>query len=240
MEELFTYVNIQKLNELEIGVYKYILANKDKIQYMTIRELAEETHISTASVLRFCQKLDCMGYSEFQERLKLYLQQPMFKEPGDDLHEILHYFERTNTSAFETELEKAVGMIREAQKVIFVGIGSSGTLGNYAARYFSNMGKFSLSLEDPYYPVLNDMTEDTIVIALSVSGETELLIDLLNRFQKHQCKLLSITSTSTSTIAKMSDWNIAYHIEQKVREPMYNVTTQVPVIFIIEALARRL
>jgi DNA-binding MurR/RpiR family transcriptional regulator len=102
------------------------------------------------------------------------------------------------------------------------------------------MGKLSLGLEDPYYPVLTDMTEDTIVIALSVSGETELVIDLLNRFQKHKCKLLSITNDSTSTIAKMSDWNITYNMAQKMREPIYNVTTQVPVIFLIEALARRL
>lgn len=240
MEELFTYENIQKLNELEIGIYKFVLNNRDKIQYMTIRELAAEVHTSTASIIRFCGKLGCLGYSEFREKLKQYLEQTMIKEPGDDLGDILHYFERANTSAFETELEKAAHMIRKAQKVIFVGIGSSGTLGKYAARYFSNMGKFSLGLEDPYYPVLTDMTDDTIVIALSVSGETKLLIDLLTRFQKHKCKLLSITSDSSSTIAKMSDWNIAYHMSQRVREPFYNVTTQVPVIFIIEALARRL
>lgn len=239
MDELFTYENIQKLNELEISIYKFILSNKDKIQYMTIRELAAAVHTSTASIIRFCGKLGCLGYSEFREKLK-QLNQTMIKEPGDDLNEILHYFERTNTSAFETELEKAANMIRKAQKVIFVGIGLSGTFGKYAARYFSNMGKFSLSLEDPYYPVLNDMTEQTIVIALSVSGETELLIDLLNRFKKHKCKLLSITSDSSSTIAKMSDWNIAYNMSQRVREPFYNITTQVPVIFLIEALARRL
>lgn len=240
MEELFTYENIQKLNELEIGVYKFILSNKDKIQYMTIRELATAVHTSTASIVRFCGKLGCLGYSEFREKLKLYLNQTMIKEPGDDLNEILHYFERTNTSAFETELVKAAKMIRNAQKVIFVGIGSSGTLGKYAARYFSNLGKFSLSLEDPYYPVLTDMTEDTIVIALSVSGETQLLIDLLNRFKSHKCTILSITSDSSTTIAKMSDWNIAYNMSQRVREPFYNVTTQVPVIFLIEALARRI
>lgn len=240
MNELFTYENIKKLNELEIGIYKYILANKDIIQYMTIRELAVAVHTSTASIIRFCEKLGCLGYSEFRERFKQYLKKSMIKEPGDDLNEILHYFERTNTSAFETEIEKAANMIRNADKIIFVGIGSSGTLGKYAARYFSNMGKFSLSLEDPYYPVLTDMTEDTIVIALSVSGETELLIDLLNRFQKHKCKLLSITNDSNSTIAKMSDWNISYNMEIKMREPIYNVTTQVPVIFLIEAIARRL
>ena len=41
--------------------------------YMTIRELAEAAGVSTTTVLRFCRKLQCEGYSEFRVRFKLYL-----------------------------------------------------------------------------------------------------------------------------------------------------------------------
>lgn len=237
---MFHYNNIQKLNDLEIGIYKYVLANKEKVPYMTIRELSNEVHVSTTSTLRFCRKLDCEGYSEFCEKLKTYQAELRIKEPQSDLEEVLHYFNGTYTSAFEEEMERAAELIRSAKKVIFAGMGSSGVLGRYGARYFSNMGKFSWSIEDPYYPVLKDMDEETIIIALSVSGESQTLIDLLQRFQKHRCQLLSITNEPTSTIAKMADWNISYRMTPRKVEPMYNVTTQVPVIFLIEALARRI
>ena len=36
---MFSYEEIQKYNETDIRIYKYIVSDIDKIQYMTIREL---------------------------------------------------------------------------------------------------------------------------------------------------------------------------------------------------------
>lgn len=237
---IFTYEQIQKLSETEIQIYQYILANKEMACYSTIRQLAKEIPVSTTSILRFCHKLDCEGYKDFQEKLRQYVKEEIEIQPKDDLSEILHYFEGVNTPAFEQEMGKATELLREAKHILFVGLGTSGNLGKYGARYFSNFGKFSMSIEDAFYPVLQDATENTVVIVLSVSGESEGIVDLLNRFQKHKYKILSITNTKTSTIAKMSDWNISYHLESRKIEEIYDITSQVPVIFILEALARRL
>lgn len=51
---MFSYEEIQKYNETDIRIYKYIVSNIDKIQYMTIRELAKELQVSTSTILRFC------------------------------------------------------------------------------------------------------------------------------------------------------------------------------------------
>ena len=53
---MFSYEEIQKYNETDIHIYKYIVSNIDKIQYMTIRELANELQVSTSTILRFCNK----------------------------------------------------------------------------------------------------------------------------------------------------------------------------------------
>lgn len=37
---------------------------------MTIRELAKELQVSTSTILRFCNKNNFDGYSEFKEALK--------------------------------------------------------------------------------------------------------------------------------------------------------------------------
>lgn len=38
---MFLYEEIQKKNETDICIYKYIVSNIDNIQYMTIREIAK-------------------------------------------------------------------------------------------------------------------------------------------------------------------------------------------------------
>lgn len=72
---MFTHSAIASLNTLEMMVYNFVVKNRDKVMYMTIRELADAAGVSTTTVLRFCRKLNCEGYSEFRVRFKLYLEQ---------------------------------------------------------------------------------------------------------------------------------------------------------------------
>ena len=46
-------------------------------------------------------------------------------------------------NAFEEKLLFAIEEIRKADLIIFIGMGSSGTLAKYEARYFSNLGHFA-------------------------------------------------------------------------------------------------
>ena len=58
---MFSYDELQKYNETDIRIYKYIVSNFEKIQYITIRELAEELQVSTSTILRFCNKNEFTG-----------------------------------------------------------------------------------------------------------------------------------------------------------------------------------
>ncbi len=55
---LFSHAAIASLNNLEMMVYQYVIKNRDKVMYMTIRELAEASGVSTTTVLRFCRKTE--------------------------------------------------------------------------------------------------------------------------------------------------------------------------------------
>lgn len=68
---LFLEQNIE-LNDTELEIYNYITANLNQVVYMRIRDLADETHVSTTTILRFCRKFKCNGFSEFRVKLKLY------------------------------------------------------------------------------------------------------------------------------------------------------------------------
>ncbi len=238
---MFSYDNIQKFNDTEMVIYKYIIANFNKIPFMTIRELAGDLNVSTSTVLRFCNKVECDSYSEFKGKIKEAVKKEFNITPKSDLQELLRYFQGTNTGAFELKISEGADLIRRAKTVVFVGLGSSGTLARYGARYFSNLGKFSIGLEDPYYPVADMEKQETVLIVLSVTGETKEVISFIKGFQATgHGKVLSITNQSNSTISKMSDWNISYFTKIQRVNGGYNATSQVPVLFLIEALARRI
>lgn len=237
---MFSYEEIQKYNETDIRIYKYILSNIDKIQYMTIRELAKEVQVSTSTILRFCEKNQFDGYAALKEALKKEIALRDISPPMEDLQELSDFFARANSSAFEEKLLYAVEALRKADLIIFIGMGSSGTLAKYGARYFSNMGHFAVGLEDALYLIETFRWNSTAVIACSESGETERLIEAVGQFQKKKCCVLSITNSPLSTLAKLSDWNFSYNLNTRRMNGGYNGTTQIPVIFVIEALAKRI
>lgn len=237
---MFSYEEIQKYNETDIRIYKYIVSNIDKIQYMTIRELAKDIQVSTSTILRFCNKNNFDGYSEFKGALKKELTVRITYPPMEDLQELSDFFAKTNSSAFEEKLLFATDILRKADLIIFIGMGSSGTLAKYGARYFSNMGHFAIGLEDTLYPIESFHWKNTAVIAFSESGETKSLVEAISQFKKKKCCVLSITNSPLSTLAKLSDWNFSYNLNTKRINGGYNATTQIPVIFIIETLAKRI
>ena len=116
---MFSHAAVASLNNLEMMVYHYVIKNRDKVMYMTIRELAEAAGVSTTTVLRFCRKLQCEGYSEFRVRFKLYLEQNEPQQANIGASEIMSFFKSVNNDEFDELLEQAVDIIL-ASEVLFL------------------------------------------------------------------------------------------------------------------------
>ena len=99
---MFSYEVIQSLNNLELSLYEYIMKNNKKVIYMRIRELADEAHVSTTTILRFCKKLNCEGFSEFKVKFKMYIEENM--KPIKILQE-LHYLYHSSHKWLKDQLE---------------------------------------------------------------------------------------------------------------------------------------
>lgn len=248
---MFTYEQIQSLNELELSVYNYVIQHTDQVREMKIRELADNAHVSTSTILRFCTKMGCDGYSEFKLRLKMLEEKKAEIDIPDDTAIMLDFFKKINTDSFKKSIQDAADLIGENPNVYFSGIGSSGVLGQYGARFFSNIGIYSSYIIDPFYPVPDANAEDSVLIVLSVSGETSITLHQVNLFKQKKFKIISITNSDNSTLGKVSDCVISYYLpietmgdyykEEKNNQffQLYNTTTQVPVIHIIETLGRK-
>lgn len=236
---MFSLQEIRSLNELELAVYNYVISNIEKVNHMSIRELSEVTHVSTTTILRFCKKMNTDGFTEFKFKLKMYKESQEQSFPTEDASHMIDFFKKINNDEFDSLLNQAAELIVNKNKVIFLGIGSSGALGKYGARFLSNVGKFAQHLDDPFYPVPDGYYDSSVTIVLSVSGETEETLKQVSRFKSMSSAIISITNYETCTLAKLSDLNIAYYMQFMKVKNEYNITSQVPVVFILEMIGRK-
>lgn len=234
---MFEFEYVQKLNDLERDVYNYVIKNPDTVLTMKIRELAQEVHVSTTTILRFCKKMNCNGYTEFMFKYRNYLEKPKTIVRDDD-NRLMEFFKKAQSEEIQQRLKDIVSITKHSNKVIFLGIGSSGIMAKYGAKYLSSVGKIAQYIDDPYYCVPAGYYEGSIIIVLSVSGETEGTIKQLERFQNFNCAVIAITNTETSTIAKMADITLAYYFPLDMLEYNVNITTQIPTAYYLERIGK--
>lgn len=248
---MFTIQNIQDLNDLEMSVYQYVMQHQDAIPYMRIRELASNAHVSTTTILRFCKKLGCDGYLEFKLKMKEHLGNQRNVHVPEDLSELKVFLERVDSEAYQQKLNEAASMIAQADRVFCVGVSNSGYVAQYAARYFSGFGKFSMAITDPFYPMwqMNDM-ENTVALVFSISGEVSQVTQITNQLKQHHCRIISITNTEKCTVAQLAELNFCHYITMRRGEnnadfmnprveAIIDYTSQAPAVIVAETLAKR-
>ena len=102
----------------------------------------------------------------------------------------------------------AVDMIRAARgRVIVTGMGKSGHVGNKIAATLSSTGTpaFFVHPAEASHGDLGMITRDDVIMALSWSGETIELKNLIEYSRRHRIGLIAVTVDPGSTLAKAAD-----------------------------------
>ena len=102
-------------------------------------------------------------------------------------------------------------------KVVFMGMGKSGLVGRKIASTFASTGAPSFFLH-PAEGVNGDfgmLAKEDVVIAISKSGETRELIEVLPLIKRYGNRLIALTGNSKSTLARASDVNLDIHVKEE-------------------------
>jgi arabinose-5-phosphate isomerase len=102
----------------------------------------------------------------------------------------------------------AVETIRNAHgRVIVTGMGKSGHVGRKIAATLASTGTpaFFVHAADASHGDLGMITPDDVMLALSWSGETEELKDLINYSRRFRIALIAVTVSADSTLGKAAD-----------------------------------
>ncbi len=207
---MFSYEQMENLNELEMKIYNYIITHAPQVSKMTIRQLAEVLHVSSTTILRFCSKLGYEGYSEFKYRFKEYMEGAAQQNPAEDFSVIEDFFAKVKKGDLDKEIWQAAEIICRKDRVFYIGMGTSGTMGKYGARYLSNYGKYAMYVDDPFYPTDDNFYENTVVVVMSVSGEQRFLFKQVQGLKKGGAIIISITNSKKCRLAEAADYSLAY------------------------------
>jgi arabinose-5-phosphate isomerase len=108
----------------------------------------------------------------------------------------------------DARFEQAVELLYGCKgRVVVTGMGKSGLIGRKIAATFASTGTPSLFLHaaEAAHGDLGMLVAEDVVLAISSSGETEELLDLLETLKRLGVRLVTLTAKPRSTLAQASD-----------------------------------
>jgi arabinose-5-phosphate isomerase len=102
-------------------------------------------------------------------------------------------------------------------KVVLMGMGKSGLVGRKIASTFASTGTPAFFLH-PAEGVNGDfgmLTKEDVVIAISNSGETRELLDVLPLIKRYGNRLIALTGNMNSNLAKAGDVYLNIHVKEE-------------------------
>jgi arabinose-5-phosphate isomerase len=133
-----------------------------------------------------------------------------------EMEELNDLLKRVDNS-FVAAVETLKATVEQGSKVIVVGVGKSGNVGNKLAATLNSTGAPAtvLNCQDALHGDLGLVNSGDSVIAMSYSGETAELLSLLPHLKRRGVNLISITGKVKSTLAKASDCVIDIHVKRE-------------------------
>ncbi|MFC5452041.1 MurR/RpiR family transcriptional regulator [Paenibacillus aestuarii] len=211
------------LTPVEKLVADYVLDNLEEIPHLSIKSLAQLTKTSDASVLRFCKTMGYKGYRNFIVSISASIgsmdeeQKDQYTDiqPGDDLHTIISNISRNNMKSIEDtlsvidkrEIERAVQVLRESNRIVFFGVGASGLVGIDAEQKFSRINKMCHTYTDGHSQLTAAtlLEKNDVAIFISNSGNTAEILDALEIAKKNGACLIAITKYNKSALAEQAN-----------------------------------
>ena len=186
-----------QLNDTEISILKYLQENISDLKKIGIRKVAKDNYTSTTTVYKLCKKLNFEGYSDMIYHFT-------YSSQIDDSETNIDIYTNTNKQ-IDNNLEEFNSILKkyENKLIMFVSTGISQTIANYMNERLSVNGYRSIA--NAHLQLLSkNHKNEVLVFAISRSGETKSIIDILEQARNNDIEVISFVGNANSKIAKLS------------------------------------
>jgi len=109
--------------------------------------------------------------------------------------------------SFDVAVETIIAALKSRGKIVIVGIGKSGNVGAKIAATLTSTGSTAVVLNsvDALHGDVGIVNDGDVILALSYSGESDELLNLLPALKRFSVKIISLTGNVKSALARHSD-----------------------------------
>ncbi|HCX50767.1 MAG TPA: MurR/RpiR family transcriptional regulator [Bacillus sp. (in: Bacteria)] len=201
-------------SEKEKGLADYLLSSPTEASQSNIKEIADRTDVSVATITRFCRKVSCQNFVE----LKVKLARETHHEENEDIDSLIRrqyvdiFRDMQGLNSTET-IAKALKLVTDARRIYIYGLGSSGLAAQELNYRLSRMGFVCEAVTDPHLMIIRStlLKKNDLLLAFSRSGQTRELITSVMKAKDNGAKLVSLTAYGNTHLTKLSDeviWTI--------------------------------
>ena len=202
-----------QLTPSEKRVADYILGHRDRVQYMSISELAAECLVADATVSRFCRRLEISNFNAFKLEAARAAAVPVEGRTSCQaayrpiLEEHVAALEQTAQLLDQEQVHKALELLLAASRVMCMGQGISMVMAEEAWTMFSSISPKFGFVPDAHLQIntVALMAPDDVVLFFSYSGSTRDLQDVLQVARQRKVKVILITRFPDSPGGRLAD-----------------------------------
>ena len=226
------------LTNSEQKVFTYIYNNRDLVMKMRINDLAKETFTSKTVIINLAQKLGFEGFSDLKYFLRTSKEEENKNDVASDIE--VHLKESMDKTFHVTKesIYKAVSKdILEAKTVYVFARGTSKAAGYYLNHLLLTLGIKCVFVKDYNLVTLvsDTLNRDEVVIIISLSGNTEKMLEVANRSKVNGAKIIAITAFGSNEISKISDYSL-YFVSDNVETKYNDSISRIGMFLVIEIL----
>lgn len=205
--------NYEEMTTSEKRVLSYIVKNQDHIPHIKINDLAEETFVSKTVVINLAQKLGFSGFREMKYHISRTILEKMSEQENQTViyREVLKQsIDKTFSLITEDQLHETAAKMKSAKNVFIMARGTSKPVGYYLEHLLLTIGIQCIFIKDyNLSEVFTDfVSEDDIVIFISISGDTKKIIDTAKKIHLKKVDIISITSFRTNELTRYTTNNL--------------------------------
>jgi DNA-binding MurR/RpiR family transcriptional regulator len=209
------------LTRTERRIADRVLADKERLIWLSITEFGDQLGVSDASIVRFCRKIGLAGFQELKLRLAQQSVSPLRSDngPDPDDEDLVAKVQRktverhqravSDTAAMvdPKALEKAADLLVDAHRIYCFGTGASQFTAMDAAYQLLRLGLPAEVFGDTHVQAMTASTAGTgdVVVGVSVSGSTKDTLGAVSIARGNGAKVVAVTNYRRSPLAQLAD-----------------------------------
>lgn len=220
----------------EVEIAHYILNHGEDVLNYTIKELAQKTYTSPATIVRLCRKLGLEGYNDFKIKYSAELQYSLssakridvnFPFDSEDTYPQIAY--KLGTMSKEViedtvqlidfdDLRKAVELINNHDEIDIYGSGNSMLAALSFQHKMTRIGKNVniRSIEGEQIFLAYNSSPKHLAIVISYSGETAEIVRVAQVLKETGTKIIVITSVGDNRLSHFGDVILRVESREKI------------------------